>query len=109
MSIATDEAEEFAPEPNGPENQIRAWAHENRLQRHGYVAGRSAEPTFEEIDVLSDLIKQSIISILESSGTGYTHSPYGNISFSVNGVVEIVNTRDVAEQYLNDLRQAVTE
>jgi hypothetical protein len=74
----------------------------------GYITVRTAEHTFAELDTLSDLIKISIISILESSGTGYSYSAEGDISFSVNGVVEIVDTRKVAEKYLNELRKVVS-
>ena len=58
MSIATDEADKKYPEPTDADDPmykyVEAIAGCPAAKRQGYVAGRTAEPTFAEADELVD-------------------------------------------------------
>jgi erythromycin esterase-like protein len=104
MSIASEEAVELWPEPVGPEERIRVWAHENHLLRAGYEHGRTAEPTEAEIEAGAMAIFRTLIT----SAHPMSDSDYAD-AWNCIATMQKDQFKRQSQAVLKAARKAVTE
>jgi alkanesulfonate monooxygenase SsuD/methylene tetrahydromethanopterin reductase-like flavin-dependent oxidoreductase (luciferase family) len=110
MSIATDEAEQWAQSRyfgsshierhDGHAVSVQNYPQKVRLRAEGYVAGRTAEPTEEEVKAVADELAAWNFDVAMNSGA------------TIHGASADFNSRSfelLAKRVLNAARKAVTE